>query len=67
MKTPYIRRTRLLDLRPDVWLFEKYIKGRFQIFANGSRCGRSILGPPHNDALDLGGGAPRDMKLKGHC
>jgi len=66
VKPPYIRRTRLLDLGSDVWLFDEYVKGGFQILANGPRSGGSVLGPPLDDAFDLSGGAPRDMKFKGH-
>ena len=66
MKPPYIWRTCLFDLRADVWLFEEYVKGRFQVLADGARSGRSVLGPPLDYAFYLAGGASRDMKLKGH-
>ena len=67
VKPPHIRRTRLLYPRPNIRLFEKYVEGRTQIFANGPRSGRPILRPPFDDTFDLGGSAPRDMEFKGHC
>ena len=66
MKPPYVWRTCLFDLGPDVWLCEEYVKGSFQVLADGARSGWSVLGPPLDYAFYLDGGTSRYMKLKGH-
>ena len=66
MKSTHIRRTCLFDLGTDVRSFEEYVKGSLQVLANGARSGRSVLGPPLDYAFNLGGGASRDVKFKGH-
>lgn len=66
VKPPDFRRAGFLDLRADVRLDKKKVKSGLEILANGSRGGRSIAGPPLDNALDLGGSAPRYVQLKRH-
>ena len=47
-------------------MFEEDVKGSFQVRANGTRRGWSVLGPPLDYALYLDGSVSRDMKLKSH-
>jgi hypothetical protein len=47
-------------------LFNEQVKRAFQIDSNCAWSGRAVRGPPLDDAFDLGGCPPRDMKFERH-